>query len=328
MRRSLTRGGFLTVGATALVAAALRGGAEAQSEFLSGEGMPYAAFDRLPKTDLPVKDAVVRVGFAPGTLALPKPQILEWVQRSARAVATYYGRFPVPSARLLIVPVGGAGVRGGTAWGYRGAAIRILLGQDADTADLARDWMMVHEMVHLALPDMGQEHTWLSEGLAVYVEPIARVQAGDLSAAKIWIDMARDMPKGLPRRGDGGLDGPSNWGRTYWGGAVFCLLADIEIRRATANRLGLQDAMRGVLAAGGNHEIEWPVRRILATADRAVGLTVLGDLYATLGSRPVTPDLPALWRELGIVVDAGDVRFESSAPLAALRAALTAPRAS
>ena len=169
-------------------------------------------------------------------------------------MATYYGRFPVGSLRLLLVPVDGRRVRGGTTWGYRGAAIRVLLGRQANEDDLRRDWVMVHEMVHLALPDMAERYNWLSEGLAVYVEPIARVQAGDLTPEDIWQAMMRDMPKGLPQAGDQGLDNTATWGRTYWGGAMFCLLADIEIHKQTTNRLGLQDAMRGVLAAGGNHE--------------------------------------------------------------------------
>ncbi len=33
--------------------------------------------------------------------------------------------------------------------------------------------------------------------------------------------------------------------------------------------------MRGVLAAGGNHEQDWPIERILSTADKAVGVDVL-----------------------------------------------------
>jgi hypothetical protein len=41
---------------------------------------------------------------------------------------------------------------------------------------------------------------------ATYVEPVARVEAGDLTAEKIWGDMLRDMPKGLPQKGDRGLD--------------------------------------------------------------------------------------------------------------------------
>ena len=242
--------------------------ADAQSGLMRGDRMPYDAFDKLPKSDLEVPGGVIHVAFAPGDIALPKEKVLDWVKASARAVATYYGRYPVAQLKLLIVPVSGPRVRGGTTWGYRGAAIRVLLGREASEEDLRRDWVMVHEIVHLALPDMAERHAWLSEGLAVYVEPIARVQAGDLTAAKIWQAMMRDMPEGLPASGDRGLDYTDTWARKYWGGAMFCLLADVEMRKATGNKLGLQDAMRGVISAGGNHEQDWPIERVLSTPTR------------------------------------------------------------
>jgi hypothetical protein len=298
--------------------------ARAQSPLLDGEGMPYDAFDRLPKTRLDVGDGKINVAFAPGDIALPKRRIFDWIEKAAHAVSIYYGRYPVPSVRLLIVPVDGGGVRGGTTWGYRGAAIRIVLGRNADADDLDRDWIMTHEMVHLALPDMAPRYNWLSEGLAVYIEPIARVKAGYLTAQSIWNDMMRDMPKGLPREGDEGLDNTLTWGRIYWGGALFCLDADVEIRRKTNNRLGLQDAMHGVLAAGGNHEVSWPIRKILTTADQAVGLTVMTDLYDRMRAAPVSLDLSHLWGELGIEATDTGLRFRDDAPLAAERIAITA----
>ncbi len=307
-----------------LVAFGLR--AEAQSELARGDRMPYDAFDKLAKTDLNVPGGVIHAAFAPGDIVLPKDRILDWVRTSAKAVSTYYGRFPVNSLKLLLVPVDGPRVRGGTTWGYRGAAIRVLLGRQSGEGDLRQDWVMVHEMVHLALPDMEERYNWLSEGLAVYVEPIARVQAGDLTATEIWQAMMRDMPKGLPQAGDEGLDNTDTWGRKYWGGAMFCLMADIEIRKATGNRLGLQDAMRGVIAAGGNHEVDWPIERILATADKAVGLKVLARLHDTWGSKPVAPDLDALWRDLGLRLRNGNIVFDDTAPLAAIRAAITEAR--
>lgn len=288
--------------------------------------MPYDAFDRLPKTDIHVPGGVVHVAFAPGNLALPKEAILHWIEASANAVSIYYGRFPVESTRLLLVPVDGPRVQGGTTWGYRGGAIRIRFGRDSSEEDLKRDWVMVHEMVHLALPNMNERYNWLSEGLAVYVEPIARVQAGSLTEKTIWQAMVRDMPKGLPRAGDQGLDNTPTWGRKYWGGAMFCLLADIRIRKQTNNRLGLQDAMRGVLAAGGNHEIDWSIDRILSTADKAVGIGVLSRLHDEMGSNPVTPELDGLWRELGLKLLDGEVTFDDGAPLAAIRTAITEPR--
>jgi hypothetical protein len=259
-------------------------------------------------------------------MALPKEKILDWIRMSAKAVAMYYGRFPVDQLRLLLVPVDGARIRGGTTWGYRGAAIRIPIGRDSTEEVLRRDWVMVHEMVHTALPDMDSRYGWLSEGLATYVEPIARVQAGDLTAAEIWQAMMRDIPKGLPQAGDQGLDNTDTWGRKYWGGAMFCLLADIEIRKATGNRFGLQDAMRGVIAAGGNHEHDWSIERILAAADKAVGVDVLTRLHREMGSKPVSPDLAALWRDLGLRPRGEGFAFDDSAPLAAIREAITAPR--
>jgi hypothetical protein len=257
---------------------------------------------------------------------MPKEKVLDWVRMSARAVATYYGRFPVQSLRLLLVPVDGPRVRGGTTWGYRGAAIRVLIGRQSSEDDLRRDWVMVHEMVHLALPDVGERYAWLSEGLAVYLEPVARVQAGDLTAAEIWQAMVRDMPKGLPQGGDQGLDNTDTWGRKYWGGALFCLLADVEIRRKSGNKLGLQDAMRGVIAAGGNHETNWPIERVIAVADKAIGFDTLERLHHEMGDKPESPDLDKLWRDLGVVPRGDHVDFDDTAPDGLIRKAITRPR--
>ena len=308
-------------GAAALGA---NGAAAARSPFLEGMGFPYDAFDALSSTRLPISDgAEAHVAFAPGELALTRPPVFEWIRRAGTAVATYYGHFPCRSVRVLVVPVDGGGVQGGTTWGYRGCAIRMLVGSEADADDLARDWMMTHEFVHTALPDMAYQYNWLSEGLAVYVEPIARVQAGLLTPEAIWADMVRDMPKGLPRSGDLGLDNTPTWGRTYWGGAIFCLLCDLGIRQRTGNRFGLQDAMRGVLAAGGNHEVEWPIERILMTADAAAGVDVMTKLYERLRDTPEMIDLVAIWASLGIERTADGLRFHDDASRARARIAIT-----
>ncbi len=309
--------------ALAMLAGVLNLRTFAQSEFMGGQGFPYGAFDKLSATDIAVEGGMIHLAFAPGRIELPKQTIVAWVKRSAKAITTYYGRFPVKSARVLIVPSPGTRVQGGTTWGYRGGAIRIVLGSDASEGDLRHDWVMVHEMVHLALPDMEERYNWLSEGLAVYIEPIARVQAGDLPASGVWAAMMRDMTKGLPAAGDRGLDNTSTWGRKYWGGAIYCLMADVEIRKRTNNRLGLQDAMRGVLAAGGSHESEWPMARVLSVADVSIGLDVLTRLHREMGEKPVTPDLNALWRELGLKPSENGVEMDDRAPLAATRTSIT-----
>lgn len=297
--------------------------ADAQTSYAS-RGFPYDPFDQLTVTQIMVGGGVLNVGFAPGSISLPRERIIAWLRRSAIAVTTYYGRFPVPSVRVLIVPVAGAGIKGGQTFGYRGPAIRLLLGSESDDTALIADWKAVHEMVHLALPDVPDGNIWLAEGLAVYVESIARVQAGDLTPQKIWGDFVRDMPKGLPRSGDEGLDKTHTWGRTYWGGAIYYLLADVELRKRSGNKKGLQQAMQGVIAAGGTHDQDWPIENILDVADKAAGIPVMSELYNKMKATPYDPDLPTLWHQLGIEGADGNITFDDDAPLAAIRVAITA----
>ncbi|MEX2206446.1 MAG: hypothetical protein WEF50_09495 [Myxococcota bacterium] len=182
---------------------------------------------------------------------------------------------------------------------------------------------MTHELIHLAFPSVPREHRWLEEGLATYVEPIARARARQLSAERVWEDLMRDLPQGLPQPGDRGLDFTHTWGRTYWGGALFCLLADVEIRERTHNQRGLEHALRAIVAAGGRADHEWDLSRALAVGDSATGVPVLMERYAQMRSTPFSVDLPALWRRLGVRQEGGRVLFDDGAPLAGVRRSIT-----
>jgi len=172
------------------------------------------------------------------------------------------------------------------------------------------------------LPDVGEEHLWLSEGVAVYVEGVARAQAGNRRPVDVWAEQVSSMPRGLPQADDAGLDRTHTWGRTYWGGALFCLLADVEIRQRTGNRLGLQNALRAVTRASGGLAADWPIERVLTVGDAAVGTHVLEELYARSKDTPFAPDLAELWRSLGIEPYEGTVRLHDDAPLAKIRDAI------
>jgi hypothetical protein len=294
------------------------------TQLLVGQRTPYAELDRLPATPLTIPGGEIAVAFAAGSPGPDRGRILDWVKSSARAVAAYYERFPASTTRLLIVPRPGRGVSGGRTWAHRGAAIRIRIGELTTERDLQNDWVLVHEMTHLAFPSLPEQHNWLEEGLATYVEPIARAQVGLLSAEKVWAALVQGLPKGLPSSGDRGLDHTPTWGRTYWGGALYCLLADLEIRRRTENRRGLQHALRAILAAG-NMETASELAPLLEIGDRAVGVPVLTELYERMKDEPAPVDLSAIWRRLGVQPDGRTVRFIDDAPEAAIRSAITAP---
>jgi hypothetical protein len=214
----------------------------------------------------------------------------------------------------------------GTTWGdvdgFQGVS-RMRLGRAVSRTDLETDWTMTHELVHMAISSLADEHHWLEEGLATYVEPIARAQDGQLSAAKVWEGILSGMAKGEPQKGDRGLDKTHTWGRTYWGGALFCMVADVEIRRATADRKGLQDALRAIVADGATIDTEWPLQRVLSVGDKATGTNVLTNLYNSWKETAVPVNLAQLWLQLGVQVNRQGIIFESDAPLSGLRSSIT-----
>jgi hypothetical protein len=212
--------------------------------------------------------------------------------------------------------------------GHGGASITIDVGERATHASLIDDWVLVHEMTHTALPDMQGPQHWLEEGLATYVEPLARAQAGTYPVERLWAEWLHGMPNGLPREGDLGLDVTHTWGRTYWGGALFCLLADLEIRERTDGRKSLRDALRAILAAGGDISVSWPVERVIEVGDGATGVPVLRELYDKMKSAPVEVDLASIWKRLGVQAQGRGVSFDDTAPLAQIRRAMTSAEAS
>jgi hypothetical protein len=279
-------------------------------------------------------DAVVlRVG--PSRLAVTlasdafdagRQAILDWIATAGHSVATYFGGFPVPEAAIEVrFREGGSGIHGAVTFGDP-PRTRIGVGQHTLASELGDDWTMTHEMVHYGFPNMPRNQHWIEEGLATYVEPIARAQAGTLSAERVWGDMVRDMPKGLPDTGDQGLDHTHTWARTYWGGALFALLADVRSLEHSHKR-GLQEALRAIVRAGGIIDNDWPIEDALRIGDKAIGSTVLTTLYGQMKDTPMNVDLGELWSKLGVGSDRANVEFRSDAPLARVREAIMRKRA-
>jgi hypothetical protein len=274
-----------------------------------------------------IDDVQVRLELDAAVFHAGAGPIVAWIRRCEGIVAGYYGHFPTRALRVRVVAEEGDGVHGGRTFGRNGGGfIRVQVGREVTEQQLQNDWILVHEMIHLALPDVGDEHVWLSEGLATYVEGVARVQADNRTQVDVFEEELRSMPRGLPQPGDQGLDRTHTWGRTYWGGAMFCLLADVEIHRLTHNQLGLQDALRAVAEASGGLVSEWPIGRVLQTGDAAVGTHTLEDLYRQMKDTPVTPELMTIWRELGVEPVGSTVRLRNDAPLSEIRQAIMRAR--
>lgn len=281
----------------------------------------------LASAKIQVQGAQINIVFAPGTgdnaLSVSRDQLLQWIEKGANAVANYYHGFPVSKLTITISPRSGGGI-GGRAFAGSEPVVLITLGKRANLAKLQKDWVLVHELVHLAFPSVHRQHYWMQEGLSTYVEPIVRVRAGLMSEKEAWYWMLTGMPKGLPQSGDRGLDNTPTWGRRYWGGAIFVLLADQRIWKQSKNRYGIDRALRGIVKAGYSMQSDdvWPLSKILKIADKATHTTALMDLYNEMKDKPVDVDLQNMWKKLGVKLNGKRISFDNTAPQATLRKAL------
>ncbi len=249
------------------------------------EDTSFAAFGPFHAASVRAGDATIQVGIAPHDLALADADVLAWVRASAGAVASYYQGHPPAKRAAVLVMRGSGGPTRGLTLGGGGPATLIRVGDGVTAATTRDDWVVTHELLHVNFPDLGWQHAWLTEGLATYVEPVARARVGLVDPPKVWRDLIDGLPQGLPQPGDQGLEKTRTWGRTYWGGALFCLLADVTLRERTGGTRSLDTVLRAIGNTGATDEIYWDISRVIAVGDQATGTHVLQRSVRAAGAR-------------------------------------------
>jgi predicted metalloprotease with PDZ domain len=283
----------------------------------------YTAFGTIRRHRLPLSGAAIDVALLGAPLAMGDEATIRWVRDGAACVAHLFGRFPV-DASVFVLPVRGAdGVVFGRVMSLSGASVALLFGTETRAESAHQDWVVVHELFHLGTPSFVGEGHWLEEGLATYYEPILRERAGWISEADLWRHFTREMPRGLRKPGEApGLEEREDIDSTYWGGALFALLADVRIRQATGGARSLDDVLRAALAREGDATHSTRVADFVRVGDEATARHVLSELYVGLAVSGDPVDLGALWRSLGVIEDGLALSVRDDAPFSAIRRAI------
>jgi hypothetical protein len=260
--------------------------------------------------------------------AMPDTAIKAWVEDAATAVTALFGRFPVDRAALFVVPAKGeSDVVFGKVLSLAGASVVLVVGDQMPASARRQDWVLVHELFHLGFPTFRGEGRWLGEGLATYYEPILRARAGWTTESDVFRQFARNMPRGVPQRGSAALAQRDDLDSIYWGGALFCLAADVKIREETRGKRSLDDVLRAALAQGGDATKVWTVAEVVRVGDRATGTKVLSSMYDRYAARGERIDFDGLLASLGVDrADERSVDLDDARPLAWVRRGIVGTR--
>ena len=218
----------------------------------------------------------------------PPSTLRAWIDARINAVAALGdGRLPVSRLHVRVRPVdrGERAIAFGMVRRHPIASIELLLNKEATDAQLADDWVFVHELSHLWLPRLRGEDAWFTEGVATYLQEVLRARVGLITPEQAWANLEAGFVRGS-RAGTGRrladearlMHRTAAYHRVYWAGAAFALRADVTLRQ--------QDS--SILAAIRNTRTAIDQGRLLATTAHDViahweqstgvtGLTKLAD---------------------------------------------------
>jgi hypothetical protein len=290
------------------------------------------AFGHFTEHNVPVPGGELHVAILDGRPKLNEAQTIDWLQRSADAVARLYGRFPVPTLQVVVVPgAQGPGpvpsayvLRGG------GPGAHFFVNQRRSIEEFRSDWSAVHELSHLLLPYINSDDAWLSEGVASYYQHILRARAGIISPREAWQSMhqafqqARVDEQGVTlaaatermyRNGD--------FMRVYWEGAAIMLLADQRLRERSDGRQSLDTVFEQLRRCCLAPDVGWHAADLFRRLDELAGGSVFGELYAEQVKSDAFPNLAELYRLFGLQAGVdGKLTIDDAAPRRADRDAI------
>ncbi|MGE6762070.1 hypothetical protein ACQKGO_28925 [Corallococcus interemptor] len=270
-----------------------------------------------------VGESVLEVALLGRFTHLKDVEVCAWLEQAGREVLTMRKAFPYPRITVRVVPIPGKSTPGDfgmTQWSSP-PSISILVGQDATAASFSRDWVAIHELLHLTHPPVVPREAWLTEGLATYYTELARVRSGRQTSQQAWQELANGFARGQaaarsrPMKEVVAEEG--NFMGIYWTGALFALHLDVELRRVTNGRARLDDVLELLATRGPTATL----KSFGEAVDTVAGQPLFDALLARHLPKPAFAELKPLLEDLGVKIDPGGVKLHA-APGSALREAL------
>lgn len=299
-------------------------------------GSAIAVFGDFQQAVVDVPGAELRVALPNTNDPVELQPLLPWVTATAKNIAGAYGRFPNPTANVLLIPVGDQSWDSSSAVSFGrvirdgGETIELMINQNQPIARYYTEWTPVHEFSHLMLPYLDREQRWISEGFAQYYQNIFLARAGQHTPEDAW----RKIYEGLERGRESAPDMSPNAAaraplrdarmKVYWSGASLALMADVELRRRSAGRESLDTVLGQLQQCCLPSSHSWSGLELFRKLDEFVNEPLFEDLYRKYANAKAFPDAEPVLAELGISLRNGDVALDPAAKLSGIRNAITA----
>ena len=295
-----------------------------------------ALFGQFTAATIDLPGATLTVSLPQTEPALDQSLMIDWLTATARDVTLTYGRFPNPSAHVIVIPIGqhrwgsqravpfGRVIRDG------GEVIELFVNGQRPAHEYFKDWTATHEFSHLMLPYVDGAHRWISEGFAQYYQNVLLARSGAYEQAEAWQKLHAGLERGQASRPGLSPNAAASRGvrgarmKVYWTGAALALMADVTLRQRSGNRETLDDVLERLQSCCLPSARVWTGPELFERMDELVEEPVFMPLYRRYADTVGFPGTETLFEQLGVHVANDRLSFRDGAELADLRRAITA----
>ena len=291
-------------------------------------------FGHFTAAQIDVPGATLNVSVPQSDPSLDPELILNWLRAAATDVTLTYGRFPNPSAHIIVMPTGSSrwssnrAVPFGRVIRDGGEVVELFVNQAKPIEDFLGDWTATHEFSHLMLPYVGTRHKWISEGFAQYYQNVLLARSGAYPQDMAWEKIHAGLERGRASRPELSPNEAASQGvrgarmKVYWTGAAIALMADVQIRERTGNRESLDTVLERLQTCCLPSDRVWTGPELFAKLDALLHKPVFMPLYRRHAETLGFPDTSEVFARLGVEVKDGHARFRRGAELGDIRQAI------
>ncbi|WP_235594805.1 hypothetical protein [Paraglaciecola hydrolytica] len=230
----------------------------------------------------------------------PQEVLRQWLKTGVNATRTTLGIYPRPLELYVYPKKSNQPVPWAHTRRDKHESIHFYVDTQFSLESFVADWTVYHEMAHMAIPFVGEDYAWFSEGFASYMQyqimaqngmltlPIEQAYANKIGPQLKWFQSdsnAAFIATHLMKK--------RQFPAAYWGAAWFFVLADTQLRNK--HQLTLTQVISRYQQAG--RRTDDSIQALLSSLDTLISDTLFNDLLIQFEQQPAHTLYPVDWSE-------------------------------
>jgi len=235
----------------------------------------------------------------------------ELLSKQSQTYLQLFGKKPLAERYLIVINQGDSGDGGA----FSGSFSQFLRGDAEMTTRAIWGRVLAHEMLHfwngLSLVPQDDREEWFKEGVTDYltIATMSRNKLVDRAYVQQWLEnLSRGQTVARRAQGiqgsvrDAAKNKHQNWLLVYGGGSIAGLAIDIELRRASDDKIGIAELMQALYAEFAILGKTYQLSDIQSLASKLVGKDMT-PVFTQLVQNKEMNDLRPMFAGLGLQLE-------------------------